>query len=541
MKKIFFMTFLLSIVLFNNTLAQQIYAPNNTDEYDNQINENKVINTGNDILDYEYFQVPYKMQVTVSDGDDPHFIYKNEDPNGISTLGTIEIDNSLCPNSEIIDPDVVLVNHFWLQTTEALTVYETQNGEINLVIKQFDQGSQTWIYPPNYQQGINIGDGTNPNIDISTAIDPIHSIYPAPHPNPNAKFVIVWEDHGNIKSIAGECDYDGNYIFGQTTTIYNTLVSRASLPDVTISYLDTNTQVPLPYYSDLWTVTYTFLIEKNDQLLVHQEDFYDVFNGNISSSNLVIRHTFGSTDIMGVPRIASPDNAHGQAPYRFDDYTVVMGGVIDPQPNMYVYRILGFNKHFGQDNDYWYEYSNTPNVYEGKLVVCYAGDLIIIAWEIDAWSGNTVGLVKRDVIQRQLTYNGSAGTNYYSRVNMEVTGNQYIPSVAASYSYDVLYSFLDEEINHVRFKDSHCNNQYLRIGKPQISYGIFPNPTCDILNVNIDEDALMQIFDMAGRMILEQRLSNYSNTIDLQHLESGTYLLKLITLTSESIDKIIVQ
>jgi hypothetical protein len=191
------------------------------------------------------------------------------------------------------------------------------------------------------------------------------------------------------------------------------------------------------------------------------------------------------------------------------------------------YSILGFNKHFGTLSGYNYEYSSTPNIYEGKPVVAYAGDIIIVAWEIDAWGGNNFGLDGRDIIQHQLTYNGSFATAYYSRVNMDVTETQATPSIAADYSYDVLYSFYDENDLNIRFKSSHCINQNLRIGRQHDIIGIYPNPTTDILNVNTKEDASIQLFDINGRIIYQSFLVAGNHKLDVSSYGKGVYILRL--------------
>lgn len=539
---------ILILILFaGNMFAQQIYLSTNSDESDPANPEYNVNNTGNDMLGYEVGGSPFKMQITVADGNDPHIIYKNENQNSGGLVSTDLIDNTLCPNADIIDPDVVLVNNdapiSGQQTTDVLIIYETTGGDINLVIKTFDN-TQGWLYHQNYQNGINIGQGINPNIDISTAIYRLQYNNP-PHPNPIAKFVIVWEENGNINSIVGESDFNGKYTFGIIATIYDKSFNgnvSASLPDATISYLNTSGDPYNP--SDSWTVTYTFLDEKNKGLLVYQDNYSNIFNGSINSSNLTTRHTFNPSDMMGIPRIASPDNNHGLAPYGVEDYTIVMGGVIvDPDP---IYGILGFNRHYNSqtqaytNNDYNYAYTNQANVYEGNPVIAYAGDIAIVVWEIDAWIGNGFGLDGRDIIQHQLTYDGSFATNYYSLVNMDVTKTQEIPSVAADYSYDVLYSFYDENDLNIKFKTSQCNSQVLRIKKEDNVLGIYPNPATDFLNVNLQEDAFVRIYDLHGRQVLNKNLKSGNHKLDISVLSKGVYIIKLESNIEVKAERIIV-
>jgi hypothetical protein len=205
-----------------------------------------------------------------------------------------------------------------------------------------------------------------------------------------------------------------------------------------------------------------------------------------------------------------------------------------------VYNIWGFNKHFGNLNDYNYEYTTQANIYEGKPVIAYAGDIAIVAWEIDAWGGNNFGLAGRDIIQHQLTYNGSFATNYYSRVNMDVMETQAIPSVAADYSYDVLYSFYDENDLNIRFKSSQCNSQNLRISGQHDITGVYPNPTTDILNVNTKEDASIQLFDINGRIVYQNFLAAGNHKLDVSSYGKGVYILRLNHMSEVQTQRIVI-
>ena len=118
-------------------------------------------------------------------------------------------------------------------------------------------------------------------------------------------------------------------------------------------------------------------------------------------------------------------------------------------------------------------------------------------------------------------------TNYYSRVNMDVMETQAIPSAAANYSNDVLYSFYDENNLNIRFKSSQCNNQNLRLNQHKTIVGIYPNPTTDILNVNTKEDVSLQLFDISGRMVYQDFLTAGNHKFDVSTYGKGVYILRL--------------
>ena len=64
----------------------------------------------------------------------------------------------------------------------------------------------------------------------------------------------------------------------------------------------------------------------------------------------------------------------------------------------------------------------------------------------------------------------------------------------------------------------------------QNKLSVFPNPAWNYLDVIIDNEQsfqLLELFDMQGRKVLSQQLWDAKNRLDIQHLERGTYLLKV--------------
>ena len=64
----------------------------------------------------------------------------------------------------------------------------------------------------------------------------------------------------------------------------------------------------------------------------------------------------------------------------------------------------------------------------------------------------------------------------------------------------------------------------------QNKLSVFPNPAWDYLDVIIDNEQsfqLLELLDMQGRKVLSQQLWDVKNRIDIQHLERGTYILKV--------------
>ena len=64
----------------------------------------------------------------------------------------------------------------------------------------------------------------------------------------------------------------------------------------------------------------------------------------------------------------------------------------------------------------------------------------------------------------------------------------------------------------------------------QNKLSVFPNPAWNYLDVIIDNEQsfqLLELFDMQGRKVLSQQLWDVKNRLDIQHLQRGTYLLKV--------------
>lgn len=60
---------------------------------------------------------------------------------------------------------------------------------------------------------------------------------------------------------------------------------------------------------------------------------------------------------------------------------------------------------------------------------------------------------------------------------------------------------------------------------------LYPNPTNGNINLNFNGQEVtnfnIEIIDMLGRSILKQTLENSTQTIDVQHLASGKYILRV--------------
>ncbi len=59
-----------------------------------------------------------------------------------------------------------------------------------------------------------------------------------------------------------------------------------------------------------------------------------------------------------------------------------------------------------------------------------------------------------------------------------------------------------------------------------IGFEVYPNPASDLLNISCEEDGIMEIYSLDGKIILSEKIKAGTNTISAQDLKSGSYLLK---------------
>ena len=56
-------------------------------------------------------------------------------------------------------------------------------------------------------------------------------------------------------------------------------------------------------------------------------------------------------------------------------------------------------------------------------------------------------------------------------------------------------------------------------------FNIYPNPTKDKLNLLTEEEGLIVIYDLSGRLLIQKSIFNKLDEIDVSSLATGTYLL----------------
>lgn len=74
-----------------------------------------------------------------------------------------------------------------------------------------------------------------------------------------------------------------------------------------------------------------------------------------------------------------------------------------------------------------------------------------------------------------------------------------------------------------------------------LNVNIYPNPTKDIVYVEIEENTKVEITNLQGQIVKMETLNNTTNSIDLNGLNSGVYLVKVITDEKFVVKKMIIR
>ena len=60
-----------------------------------------------------------------------------------------------------------------------------------------------------------------------------------------------------------------------------------------------------------------------------------------------------------------------------------------------------------------------------------------------------------------------------------------------------------------------------------VTFNIYPNPASDVISINAENDAMIQIFDMAGRVVMNANVNEGINTISVAELADGIYFVRM--------------
>ncbi|WP_422103823.1 T9SS type A sorting domain-containing protein [Winogradskyella sp.] len=207
-------------------------------------------------------------------------------------------------------------------------------------------------------------------------------------------------------------------------------------------------------------------------------------------------------------------------------------------PNGLVDTIL--DEDYDTNTSGWVNSIRATYTYNGSDLV---SELLSESWSGTEWAPLAIN---------NFTYDSNDSITELLLSNWNATSMSYEASQRTSYTNNLLGQpteiLLEVNISGVWFNASRNfqtfpNCQTLSIEKDdKIEFEIFPNPFANTINLKVSEPIvfqLMEVFDLTGKTVF--KTSANLRSLDLGHLEAGTYILVLQTATEKTTFKIVKQ
>ncbi|MDX2173949.1 MAG: SBBP repeat-containing protein [Bacteroidota bacterium] len=136
--------------------------------------------------------------------------------------------------------------------------------------------------------------------------------------------------------------------------------------------------------------------------------------------------------------------------------------------------------------------------------------------------------------QATLTANGAATYTWNTGAN--ASSIVVTPTITSTYSVNGINASCSGTAN-VIVNVSPCTG--IEENTNAIYFSIFPNPSNGIINVELENSSELQIMDVLGKIVLESKLQNGNNSVNIFHLSDGVYYFKIKQGDAMSIKKII--
>ena len=135
--------------------------------------------------------------------------------------------------------------------------------------------------------------------------------------------------------------------------------------------------------------------------------------------------------------------------------------------------------------------------------------------------------------------NASFSWNQTLSINGQFAGNRFGSFVDISNSGDIISAASASFIQQVRVFDVST----LGIAENQLAdIDIYPNPVQDNVHIKLDQKAKLAIYSLKGEKVFSgYSLRSGGNTLDLSHLSSGVYFIKINTRDNMQTKKLIIQ
>lgn len=103
----------------------------------------------------------------------------------------------------------------------------------------------------------------------------------------------------------------------------------------------------------------------------------------------------------------------------------------------------------------------------------------------------------------------------------------------------------DPENEKIQFPDANFDSSQgtlsLDSSKALVKFEVFPNPTDDLVNVDINKSTDYSVYDVVGKEILRGSFNQGSNTLELGEYEAGIYFLRIIDNTTIITERIVLK
>ena len=141
----------------------------------------------------------------------------------------------------------------------------------------------------------------------------------------------------------------------------------------------------------------------------------------------------------------------------------------------------------------------------------------------------STGVYKDEVLIAEIPYNGHNNFEYFDNTYDLIQGEWVV------YSVNCVYIRGEEQ----------CESEWWDVGfwitdieeNADESIQVYPNPTDGLLNVSGNGTMHISVSNLLGQMLLETTTKD-NTTIDLSHLESGMYLIRIETESGVSVQKV---
>lgn len=254
-------------------------------------------------------------------------------------------------------------------------------------------------------------------------------------------------------------------------------------------------------------------IIKNSTIKFSQYGINDFNGSSVIDSCIISNNQYGISDMGG--------NSYCTIKNSSIDSNSIVGIKIDEQQNDSIFhcRII----HNGIGLEIRGGNQNPPNVIAGNTIINNSTGFQFVA------SLNHNDTIYCNRICNNTTYDFYNNSNY----NINIPHNYWCTSDSAATEAVIFDGYDNINYGLVAFMpmDSSCSPNFTTSIKKITSsnvFNIYPNPTSNqfIIETNINEKQLMQVFDINGKLVLSQNI-NGTTTVDASNLNAGVYNLTI--------------